>query len=1005
MQHGDDGERGAAAAGSGLSAASSSSSSSALSAAGAGEALRASELRAIPLEFLGRWLASEVGVVDEGTRLQDGVFPVTVTKCVYESRQKVVTELPMLMRVEYDDDSHPGFYLKVRLHEHVSLFQMDERKNSGFFSGRDASVIRDGRVMWIRAKSNAATGSITWTRPPAAADGGVGGSNEPYRVTNLTAVQLHKHGASQTVSSSSSSSSKSTKRRQPDAGGPGGSAGGAAPNECVCGNNACSVRTDTFVQQQASVATALRYLRLPVVPPTAAPATMADAIKAKQCELAVDSFGRYNETSAAESRLYASRLHLHPMVRLAPTPRRLRWTRREHLVEQLRTGGYPVAHCKYFGAVTHAGATVYIPKFNYPIPELVLRDPLLAKKDLEKCHAAVDAQFAKLEQCLDSNASDGDRHRASAVLDRLISGDGVNAVFQPPALASRKDALPTELQGSLSLRLPPSGHGEPVVGRQPSAGVRLHSSSRAFGAADADDASLRGAEEAVDDGVPGCDCDDGACTCAADASNHAHDPGAYWTPRRLELEPLLLDAIRVGVRDHVQAALRRSSLTTYRVELCDVYVRKVTRVVPRKSDARLNVDFCVCMVPDSHLSTFDGATAVFDVDAILATALLHHQRVHDNYIAELKADHQTAIILHREACARDYSREDAAAGVSAVPAKDDDTDAGSDDAVVGSDDILDDADAAPSGIEMERLWRCEIRESLAGLSVGELKDLCRDNSLRVGGNKTQLQSRLGDWLALQDDLYDGVPAPSADVDDEAGEVVEAFGMTAHAQHRYPPRDPADKRTQLERDMVILLAAQQRELDDLHADHAIRCTLLRLPPISATLKTAVRADAPQPRRQLNAAWLNKKGHLAQYIGLPGPFARTCKVLRALFPLHIGEDCQSSWQGDLLTPLDCALLTKMWLHTGKTMGMLATDAGVPEAVLQGVIRTWLPLWGAAAKVLLRVWLDFDYVAGCMPAGDAAGSVQAELQGRPVSGMPDGKDFETDRWNRNPLLRRLT
>jgi hypothetical protein len=732
---------------------------------------------------------------------------------------------------------------------------------------------------------------------------------------------------------------------------------------------------------------------------------MADAIKAKQCELAVESFGRYNETSAAESRLYASRLHLHPMVRLAPTPRRLRWTRREHLVEQLRTGGYPVAHCKYFGAVTHGTATVYIAKFNYPIPELVLRDPLLAKKDLEKCHAAVDRQFAKLEQCLDSNASDGDRHRASAVLDRLISGDGVNAVFQPPALASRKGAAATELQGSLSLRLPPSGDGEPFVGRQPSAGVRLHSSSRAFGAADADDASLRGAEEAVDGGVPGCDCDDGACTCAADASNHAQDPGADWTPRRLELEPLLLDAIRVGVRDHVQAALRRSSLTTYRVELCDVYVRKVTRVVPRKSDARLNVDFCVCMVPDSHLSTFDGATAVFDIDAILATALVHHQRVHDNYIAELKADHQTVISLHREACARDYSREDAAAGVSAVPAKDDDTDAGSDDAVVGSDDIVDDADAAPSGIEMERLWRCEIRESLAGLSVSELRDLCRDNSLRVGGNKTELQSRLGDWLALQDDLYDGVPAPSADVDDEAGEVVEAFGMTAHAQHRYPPRDPADKRPQLERDMVILLAAQQRELDDLHADHAMRCTLLRLPPISATLKTAVRADPPQPRRQLNAAWLNKKGHLAQYIGLPGPFARTCKLLRALFPLHIGEDCQSSWQGDLLTPLDCALLTKMWLHTGKTMGMLATDVGVPEAVLQGVIRTWLPLWGAAAKVLLRVWLDFDYVAGCMPAGDAAGSVQAELQGRPVSGMPDGKDFETDRWNRNPLLRRLT
>jgi hypothetical protein len=77
------------------------------------------------------------------------------------------------------------------------------------------------------------------------------------------------------------------------------------------------------------------------------------------------------------------------------------------------------------------------------------------------------------------------------------------------------------------------------------------------------------------------------------------------------------------------------------------------------------------MVLDSHLSTFAGATAVFDVDAILATALLHHSRVHDNYIAELKADHQTAISLHREACARDYSREDAAVAVPAVPAKDD----------------------------------------------------------------------------------------------------------------------------------------------------------------------------------------------------------------------------------------------------------------------------------------------------------------------------------------------
>ena len=41
-------------------------------------------------------------------------------------------------------------------------------------------------------------------------------------------------------------------------------------------------------------------------------------------------------------------------------------------------------------------------------------------------------------------------------------------------------------------------------------------------------------------------------------------------------------------------------------------------------------------------------------------------------------------------------------------------------------------------------------------------------------------------------------------------------------------------------------------------------------------------------------------------------------------------------ELLTPLDCALLTKMWLHTGKTMYMIATDVNVPLATLQEVIR---------------------------------------------------------------------
>jgi hypothetical protein len=380
---------------------------------------------------------------------------------------------------------------------------------------------------------------------------------------------------------------------------------------------------------------------------------LAEAVQAKQCELALESFGRYNETATAESRLNASRLHMHPMVRLAKFPQRMRWSSRDHIVEQLRSARFPSTDVKHFCRVTHDGDTVWIAKFNFEVPDLMLRDAALAKKDLDKCHSAVDAQFANLERCLDSKASDGDRHRASAVLDRLLHGDGVSAAFRPPAVEARKTAPATELAGCLSLRLPPRGDAEHVEGQQPLFGVRLDASSRAFGAGAAD--------EAVDDGACTCavDCA-GACTCAADASDHAQAVHAdAWTRQRLVSEPRLMDAIRLAVRDHAQAALRRSSLSTHRVELRDVYIRKVSHVVPRKRDPRLTVDFTVCMVPDSVLSTFDGATAVFDGDAILATARVYHQREHDTFIAELKGDHATAIEQHRQACTRDYSREDA----------------------------------------------------------------------------------------------------------------------------------------------------------------------------------------------------------------------------------------------------------------------------------------------------------------------------------------------------------
>ena len=325
----------------------------------------------------------------------------------------------------------------------------------------------------------------------------------------------------------------------------------------------------------------------------------------------------------------------------------------------------------------------------------------------------------------------------------------------------------------------------------------------------------------------------------------------------------------------------------------------------------------------------------------------------------------------------------------------------------GTDDVPD--DDAPSAVELERAFRADIRARLSTLTVPELKQLCRDNHLRLGGNRAVLLARVGDWLATQDLLFSDDKrgaAPAIDPGDQGCLEVETFGINAASQYR-DDRDPADKRPQAERDVARLLEAQQRELDTLKSAFDHRCTrwLLLLPGGPATVTAAARADVPRPRRQLSSEWLNKKGHLAEYIGLPGPFAKACKILLALLPLEIGAECQSSWQGELLTPLDCALVTKMWLHTGKTMGMLATDVDVPLATLQDVIREWLPRWGAAAKTLLRLWLSYDYVAASMPAGDGVGDVQAELNGAPVSGMPDGKDFETHRWNRNPLLRRLT
>jgi hypothetical protein len=63
------------------SPSSSSSLSSAAQSAGAAEEVQ----RAIPLEFVGRWLVTDTGVIDKGTRLRNGVFALAVTKCLHWS--------------------------------------------------------------------------------------------------------------------------------------------------------------------------------------------------------------------------------------------------------------------------------------------------------------------------------------------------------------------------------------------------------------------------------------------------------------------------------------------------------------------------------------------------------------------------------------------------------------------------------------------------------------------------------------------------------------------------------------------------------------------------------------------------------------------------------------------------------------------------------------------------------------------------------------------------------
>ena len=371
------------------------------------------------------------------------------------------------------------------------------------------------------------------------------------------------------------------------------------------------------------------------------PDTLVNAIARKNLSLATDAFGRgYDELATHDSRLCASRLHLHPLVRLTKQPRYQRWARREVLVEALKKGGFNAADIKYFCHVTCGDEKAFAPRFNDPIPPLDNPDPSRVQRQLDKCRAAVHEQFNQLASNLDDDASVGARQRANEVLDRFSAV--LSEAFLPRAIAKVATAAATELRGTINILLP--GHdGAGQAAEAAPVGVHLAASARAFGASerDADGGGVRGddgSDDGGDDGSnddgggggddiyePGCDCD-GVCTYAVCTGATPGQP-TTWTASAFEEQPLLRRAICLAVQEHVQVLVRRIS-QTHHIELHDVYIRNVRRVTPRKRQPRLRVEFTICMVPDSILRQFAHDGNVFNALAILETARAHHAHAH-----------------------------------------------------------------------------------------------------------------------------------------------------------------------------------------------------------------------------------------------------------------------------------------------------------------------------------------------------------------------------------------
>ncbi len=117
---------------------------------------------------------------------------------------------------------------------------------------------------------------------------------------------------------------------------------------------------------------------------------------------------------------------------------------------------------------------------------------------------------------------------------------------------------------------------------------------------------------------------------------------------------------------------------------------------------------------------------------------------------------------------------------------------------------------------------------LPGLTVGELKEMCRDNSLRVGATRRSCTAGWATgWLCKSICTTASlVLVPMSTM--KTAKWSRRSALPPTRQHRDPPRDPANKRPQVERDIFVLLAAQQRELGDLalHSGSHVRITPCR-----------------------------------------------------------------------------------------------------------------------------------------------------------------------------------